>query len=191
MRKVVLFAVLVLSAGCESMRFAPSERQKQNAWLHNRTAMMAAQRAKRENTSKTLQALTELSERQSRAFVAYCGLPRQFPKAENADDILRQSVFVLADEAVAESAERPDSWQLADRGLELAIGIASLLGGVYGTRAVRFLKEARSKSQALKEIILGNELFKKQNQQQASAFKKAHAIQSATTREIVARMKPA
>jgi hypothetical protein len=41
----------------------------------------------------------------------------------------------------------------------------------------------------LQEIIAGNELFKKQNEVQASAFKQAHQTQSAATRQIVAEMK--
>jgi hypothetical protein len=73
--------------------------------------------------------------------------------------------------------------------LELGIGICALLGGAYGPRAVRFLGETRTKSKALQEIITGNELFKKQNQSSASAFKQAHQNQSHQTRQIVAQMK--
>jgi len=70
--------------------------------------------------------------------------------------------------------------------VELGIGICALLGGVYGTRAVRFLRETKSKSQALQEVIAGNELSKKENQSQAAAFKQAHSKQSPQTRQIVA-----
>jgi hypothetical protein len=73
--------------------------------------------------------------------------------------------------------------------MELGIGICALLGGVYGTRAVGFLKGARAKSKALQEIIVGNELFKKNNQTQVTAFKQAQQNQSPTTRQIVAEMK--
>jgi hypothetical protein len=73
--------------------------------------------------------------------------------------------------------------------MELVIGICALLGGVYGTRAVRFLRVTRSKSQALQEIIDGNELSKKQNQSQAAAFKQAHSQQSPLSRQIVAQAK--
>jgi len=90
---------------------------------------------------------------------------------------------------LAQAAQRPDGWQAADNALELAIGICALLGGVYGTRAVRFLKQAKSKSRALKEIIEGNELFKKQHTGSTPAFKAAHKDQSPTTRQIVAEMK--
>jgi len=181
--------VCVLSSGCDSLRFAPSEAQKQNAWLHNRTAMTAAQTARAEQTSQELQALAELSELQSRAFVSYCGLPKEFSKAETAEDILAESNWQLGRTVLAESADRPDTWQVADSMFELAIGICGLLGGVYGTRAARFLKDARTKSRALEEIITGNELFKKQNGEQATAFKQAQHGQSPQTRQIVAEMK--
>ncbi|MHC4293226.1 MAG: hypothetical protein ACYSTX_02940, partial [Planctomycetota bacterium] len=85
--------------------------------------------------------------------------------------------------------ERPDIWELTDSTLEVGIGIAALLGGIYGTRAIGFLKEARDKSKALKEIIEGNEFFKKINGEQAAAFKDAHKKQSTSTRQIVAANK--
>jgi len=179
----------LLLAGCDSLRFAPSEAQKQNAWLHNRTAIVTAETARTEDTSPTLQALTQLGEVQSRAFSAYCGLPKEFPPAETAEDILAESNFQLAGTALQESAERPDPWQVADSMLEMGIGICALLGGVYGTRAVGFLRQTRSKSDALKEIIAGNEQFKKLNQAQTSAFKQAHQNQSPQTRQLVAAMK--
>jgi len=186
---VTLILACLLLAGCESLRFAPTETQKQNAWLHNRTTIVAADTARQEAASEKLQALTQLSEFQSRAFSSYFGLPRKFPRAETAEDILAESNLKLAWTALAESVERPDVWQLADNVFELAIGISALLGGVYGTRAVRHLKEARAKSKALKEIIEGNELFKKQNESYASTFKEAHKDQSPQTRQIVAQMK--
>lgn len=60
---------------------------------------------------------------------------------------------------------------------------------------VKFLKDTRAKSKALKEIIEGNELFKKQaavvpNDKPAIlAFKQAHKNQSLKTRQIVAETK--
>jgi len=179
----------LLLAGCDSLRFAPSEAQKQNAWLHNRTAIVTAETARAEETSPTLQALTQLGEVQSRGLSAYCGLPKEFPPAETAEDILAESNWQLAGTALQESAERPDPWQVADSMLEMGIGICGLLGGVYGTRAVGFLRQARGKSNALKEIIAGNELFKKQNQAQTPAFKQAHQNQSPQTRQLVVAMK--
>jgi len=186
---LTLIACILICVGCESVRFAPSEEQKQNAWLHNRTTLVAAETAKDESASEKLQALTELSELQSRAFVSDTGLPNEFPNAETAEDILTQSNYQLARTALAESSQRPDAWQLADSVLELGIGISALLGGVYGTKAVKFLSDARAKSTALKEIIQGNELFKQQNESSVAAFKDAQKDQSAETRQIVAKIK--
>ena len=178
-----------LMSGCDSLRFTPNEAQKQNAWLHNRTATVAAETARAENTSEKLRALTGLSEVQSRAFSSYYGLPKEFPQAETAEDILSESNWQLARTALRAGADRPDTWQVADSMLELGIGVCALLGGVGGTRAVRFLRDARTKSQALREIVAGNEVFKKQNEPSAAAFKQAHQSQSPQTRQIVAQVK--
>jgi hypothetical protein len=188
---LVLICVLACSilTGCDSLRFAPDEVQKQNAWLHNRTALVTAETARAEGASEKLQALTKLGEVQSRAFGTYCGLPKEFPQAETADDILSESNYHLAQTALGAAAERPETWQVADSALDFGVGICALLGGVYCTRAVRFLREARTKSQALQEIIAGNELFKRENQAQAAVFKLAHSSQSPQTRQIVARAK--
>ena len=191
MRTITMSLALLCctAVGCDSLRFAPTEAQRQNAWLHNRTAIVTAETARAEDTSPKLQALTKLGEVQSRAFSAYCGLPKEFPPAETSEEILAESNFQLADTALQQSTERPDPWQAADAMLEMGIGICSVLGGVYGTKAVRFLKNARGKSDALKEIIAGNEQFKKQNESQAEAFKQAHQNQSPQTRQLVAAMK--
>ncbi len=189
---IVVFAWACMGlvlAGCDTLRFAPSEVQKQNAWLHNRTATITAQTAKAENVSQVLQALTQLGEKQSQALTAYYGLPEEFPPAETAEEILAESNWQLAETALQDGSNRPDPWQVADSMLELGIGVSALLGGVYGTRAIRFLKDARDKSKALKEIIAGNETFKKQNASSSAAFKQAHSTQSAQTRQLVAQMK--
>lgn len=60
---------------------------------------------------------------------------------------------------------------------------------IYGTKAVGFLKQAKVKSEALKEIVQGNELFKKLNANSVDAFKDAQKSQSPQTRQIVTEMK--
>jgi hypothetical protein len=191
MKRIIVTLALccIVTTGCDSLRLAPTETQKQNAWLHNRTTTITAEVAREENGSEKLQALTKLSQLQSRAFVAYHGLPKQFPQADTAEDILGESNLQLAQTALAQSADRPDAWQMVDSALELGIGICALLGGVYGTKAVKFLKDAKAKSKALQEIIAGNELFKRNNPETSSAFKQAQQNQSPATRQIVAEVK--
>jgi len=188
---VVVVVFMVLLAGCESLRFAPGEVQKQNAWLHEQTARMAADVARTKDANGELQGLTKLCEVQSRAFTADYGLPKEFPAAGTVDAILAKSNQQLAHSALAEARQRPDAWDVADGVIDLGIGIAALFGGVYGVRAARFLKEARVKSKALREIITGNELFKHQHADSAQAFKAAHKDQSPQTRQLVAQMKKA
>lgn len=191
MKKGLLIIIVFCSflAGCDSLRFAATEAQKQNAWVHLRTTQLAAEEAKAENTSRQLQQLTKLCSVQSSAFAADYGMPKELPPAETAEDVLAQSNWQMAQTALHQSAQHPDAWQVADSALDLAIGIAALVGGVYGTKAVRFLRGARVKSRALREIVAGNELFKKQNKDAAGAFKQAQQAQSPATRQIVAEMK--
>ena len=185
----ILIVLFFLLAGCDSLRFAPGEAQKQNVWLHSRTTAVAAATAEDEAATEKLQALTKLSQLQSRAITSYYGLPKELPQADTAEQILSESNWQLGRMALVESAERPDAWQVADNALDLGIGICALLGGVYGTRAVRFLKQARTKSKALQEIIAGNEFFKKQNESSVASFKQAQKLQSPQTRQIVAEVK--
>jgi hypothetical protein len=185
----VIIAIVCLLSGCDTLRFAPSESQKQNAWLHTRTAELAAGIAQNENASEKLKGLTDLSAMQSRAITSYYGLPQEFPNAGTANDVLSQTTIQLAQQAATDAARRPDLWQIADSGLELGIGVAALFGGVLGTRAVQFLRDAKTKSKALKEIIEGNELFKQQNTAAADDFKEAQKNQSVETRQLVAQLK--
>ncbi len=181
--------VFVFCFGCDSFRFAPGEAQRQNAWLHNRTAQMAADTARAEDASEQMQGLTGLCELQSRAFCADYGLPKDFPPAGNVEAILAEANFTLADTAISQSSQRPDAWEMADGAIELGIAVAALFGGVYGTRAIGFLKHAREKSKALQEIIEGNEYFKRTSNTTAESFKAAHKGQSPTTRQIVSQVK--
>jgi uncharacterized protein YceK len=190
MRKmIVATAIALVLGGCGQIRFAPSEAQKQNAWVHNRTAAIASQTAQAEQSSEKLQELTRLSETQSQAFVAYCGLPEELPKANTVEDVLSESNKQLAATAIKESSQRPNAWDIADSTLELGIALAGLFGGAGAIRVMSFLQQAKAKSNALKEIVLANEIFKKTNPDSAEAFKDAQKNQSPLTKQIVAEAK--
>ena len=184
---VIVLGCLVV--GCDSLRFAPGEVQKQNAYLHHRTVQAAAIKAQNEQASATLQELTDQASRQSESIVAYYGLPGEIPPSATVADILSEDNAQLTRQARAEALERPDPWDVADHLLELGIALAGVVGGVYGARAVGALNLARQKSSALREIVLGNQLFKKQNPQNTEPFKQAHAQQSSVTRSLVASLK--
>ena len=186
---VVVTVGMLFCTGCEGIRFGPSEAQKQNAWVHNRTAAIASQTAQSEQSSEKLQELTKLSETQSQAFVAYCGLPEELPKANTAADVLSESNKQLAATAIKESSQRPDAWDIADSTLELGIALAGLFGGAGAIRVMSFLQQAKAKSNALKEIVLANEIFKKTNPDSAEAFKDSQRNQSPLTKQIVTEVK--
>lgn len=189
--RVIIITVVLLAfvSGCEMLRFEPTEAQKQNAWIHARTTELASDSAKQENTSATLQQLTELSAEQSRAFVAYHGLPRELPRARTAEHILADSSYELSTQASDDAGRRPDAWDTADSVLELGIAVAGLLGGVYGVKAAGYFRQAREKSKALREIVQGNELFKRKQPAQSQIFKQSHAGQSTSTKKLVAELR--
>jgi len=186
----LLFLIIGCSiAGCGSLRFGPGEIQKQNAYLHHRTVQTAAVQAAVEEVSEPLQDLTRQAARQSEAIVAYYGMPQEIPEAEDVVEILSEQNGALTESARVEALERPDPWEVADHLMELGLALAGILGGVYGSRVARMLQTARQKSQALKEVIQGNQLFKEEHPKTAKAFKKAQHLQSETTRRVVAEMK--
>lgn len=168
---IVLLAVLLLG-GCEALRFAPKESQKQAAELTH----FLAKKVNEQGTAPASPASQQLVTG-TMAALAYTGRPTTPPDPEQFDTIAAQ--------ANQEALERPDPWKVADSVLELGIGISALLGGVYGTRAVRFLQQAREKSKALQEIVIGNELLK----ENGANFKTAHRAQSPGTKAIVAEIR--
>ena len=187
-RKSLLLITLCLCAfvanisGCESLRFAPKESQKQAAELTH----ALAKKVNFEGTAPASPASQQLVTG-TLAALSYTGRPATPPDPDQFDTIAAQ--------ATQDALERPDPWQVADSALELGIGVCALIGGVYGTKAVKFLQQAREKSKALQEIIQGNELFKQQlgeqNAEIAKSFKEAQnsTQKSVATKLIVTEMK--
>ena len=103
----VFLTVLLLVCGCEAFRYPVTEAQKENAWLHRQTTHLTAEQARTEQTSQTLQDLTALARRQSEAFVADYGPPKEIPIAVDADAILAAAP-ATAQQAEADSARRID-----------------------------------------------------------------------------------
>jgi len=175
--------------GCGTLRWAPSEAMKQNSYLHHRTTEAMALKARQKETSPALQKLSSRAVQQSEAAMAYAGLPRTLPATESIDEILGGENEAITRQAQADAASRADVWEVADNVLELGLALAGVIGGVYGTRAVKALQLARQKSRALQEVVRGNELFKEQHSESRTFFKRAHAQQSSATRSPVAQMK--
>jgi len=192
MKKILSIIILqiVFTSGCSTFRLEPTEEQKQNAWLHNRTAQMIATTAEVENLSQKILSLSKLNNAQSQAIVYDYGMPKQLPQADTTEQILSDTNWQITEAALTDSGfDKSDAWDVADAAMELGIGVAALLGGVYGVRFASFLRSTRTKSQALREIIKGNEIFKSQNTELTDTFKNAQKNQSPETRQIVAELK--
>ncbi len=196
----VFIGIALCLGGCDGFRYAATEAQKQNAWLHERVCTAAAETAVGENASARLCGLTELAAEQSAAFVIDYGLPASLAGLSAQADLGSQNPLppsgfaggelnAVLMQAKADAARRPDMWTLADHAMELGVALAGLLGGVYGVRVAGYLKTAREKSAALKEIVTGNELFKQLYPEQAERFKESQRNQSPATRTLVTGLK--
>ncbi|MHC4882240.1 MAG: hypothetical protein ACYSOH_02735 [Planctomycetota bacterium] len=185
----------VLFSGCEGLRYAATEAQKENAWLHKEVCAAAADTANDENASAELIGLTDLASEQSMAFVMDYGLPLR--QAQGGPQTMyhgqaqldRAALKTVLSQATADSARKPDVFELADGVLELGIAVAGLIGGVYGIRIAGYLRQAREKSKALKEVVAGNELFKQLWPEHADRFKDAQQKQSPETKQLVTQLK--
>lgn len=186
-----LLTLLVLAGGCDGFRRPATQTQKQNAWLHLRTARLSAEQAAVEDTSSLLRDLTALSYEQSRAFVVDYGLPEELGPIGTAQEILAAAAPVAA-QAQTDSFQAGflEPWSMADALLDLGLALAGLLGGAWGLKAAAFFKQAREKSDALKEIVRNNELFKTLYPDAAESFKQAQCAQSPSTRRLVTELKP-
>ena len=187
----VLLLVVLYLCGCEGFRYAATEAQKENAWLHTQVCGAAADAAAAEEASETLRGLTQLAHEQSGAFVADYGLPQAVAMLakHGQAELDRATLRTVSSQAKADSLRKPDVFEVADGAMELGIALAGLLGGVYGIRIAGCLKTAREKSKALKEIVAGNELFKQLWPEQADRFKDAQRKQSPATQQIVTQLK--
>lgn len=187
MNKAVVMALATV-IGISGCRLAATEAQRQNAWGHWRACGLAQEAARDEKASEGLVNLTGLAMQQSEAFVLDYGFPRQRPQMETVEAAIANGT-PLAQQATADAQRKADAWAMADAAMELGMGLAGLLGGVYGVRIAAFLAQARQKSNAVKEIVEGNELFKQLCPTATAEFKQAHANQSAATRVLVTETK--
>jgi len=140
--------------GCSSLRFAPSESQRQIAFNTYQNAAVIAEKGAEPASPAAVQVLEGAA-----TALAYTGMPAE-PEITDYPQVLEA--------AQADSTKRPDIADIAepiDAGLSLAAELAILFGaggvGVAGKKLTDWIKLAREKNQALSEIIAGNELFKK------------------------------
>jgi hypothetical protein len=176
MRRTTILTILmflaVLFAGCEGLiRLEPSQAQKQTAALTHQVAL--------EVDAKGAQPASIETQRLVKGTLAnslYIGLPTLQPDTIDFDSI------------VQDAQEKPTN-DKASIALEIGLIIASLFGGGAVAKIAVFLKNAKANKDALKEIVLGGEIFKQKASTDAvQAFKDAQ-IQTSATASIVAAIK--
>jgi len=193
--------VAVFITGCESMRFAPSEPQKQIAFQTHLTA----RQIEAEGTDAHSPAAKQVAAGTTAA-LAYTGMPSRI-NIEDYDTTLSQ--------AQADSSKRPTSEQVfdaVDKGLNLAELIALTLSGTSGIglglagagKIARYIAEIRKRAkefeQGFGEVVKAEQEFKNSLKQRGPAtaitsdealnlLRDHNKIQSHTTRTNVSLVK--
>jgi len=154
--QLLLCVLVVLTfsflAGCGSLRFAPSESQKQLAFSTHQTAAAAADLGLQPGSVAAGKLVDGTA-----AALAYTGMPKS-PQIEDYS--------TTASQAAEDAARRPtadDVFTAAEGGLSLAAELAILFGaggvGIGGKKLLDWIALARKKSAALKEVVQGNDLL--------------------------------
>lgn len=184
----LLCALLLTSSGCQqSLRLAPNEPQKKVAFQAHMTA--------RDIEAKGTDAHSPAAKQQVQATqvaLAYTGLPKN-PVIEDYPTTIAHAQINASQRPTTEQA-----FEAVEGGLSLVAELAVLFGvggaGFGGKKVMDWLKLAREKNKALREIVEGNELFKKQADSQKvaiKAFKAAHNTtqKSPATKRLVTELK--
>ncbi len=185
---LLFICFLLILSGCESIRRAPTQDQKQIA-LNTYQAASAIEARGTDPQSPAAKQVVE----GSTVALTYTGLP--------ANPVIDDYPTTLG-LASSDAAARPTIDEVlgsVEGGLSLAAELAILFGvggaGVAGTKVAKWIKVARQKNQALKEIISGNEQFKHWLDTQTSntmwaSFKDIQKkSQSASTATLVTELK--
>ena len=136
--KIILcFAFLVAMSGCGIVRLAPSEQQKQNAWLLKETTAAAAEIAIEQEADKKLTDLVKLASRQSQAVVLDYGLPEDTPDS-GLDDLLSARTLTIAEEAIYDSNRQSSDSSIIS---EIIIVLVGLFSGAAGIQYIGSVKK--------------------------------------------------
>ncbi len=181
-----LCAVLFLFTGCESLRFQPSQEQKQIALD---AYVISCHIVKQGTEPASPEAIRLVSDTQ--ANLSYIGPPANSYGLKGLEDY----PATLA-KAESDAIKRPDAndiFAAAEQGLSLAAQLAILFGfggvGVGGKKVFDLIAIARQKSKALEEIVKGSQTFLDSVSADQKQDFKAAQKQSPTTKTLVTQIK--
>ncbi|MCK4958949.1 MAG: hypothetical protein KAT00_06105 [Planctomycetes bacterium] len=151
---IALTLVLCLFTGCDSLRRAPSEPLKQNAYL----CADATQKILDGGTDAG-SPLANIANMTAKNTQTYFGSPQ--------GPIAPPEITIPA--AAVDAKKRPNPWDLADNAITLGIAVAGIFGGVGGIKAAAFLTAARRKSKALRQLVIAQQNFRNELANSASS----------------------
>lgn len=155
----VALACMASFCGCDSLRWAPSEAEKQNAALHVQTSQALAARIEPNKTADTLDdALADLNAKQAGAITAHYGPPKEPVPQVPWEDL--PATAPVTDEAGQDAAQRPDVFDLTDFAIDNVEAIAIALG--LGGAAAGAIARAKATSKALRETVGGIQKYRDQ-----------------------------
>ncbi len=174
--------VLCLCSGCESLRLAPGQEQKQIAFDAHLTARHVAEQGAMPGSPETKRLVSG-----TRTNLSYIGVP--------ANPLIEDYIATLA-KAEVDARKRPDAndvFSVAGEGLSLATQLAILFGfggtTFGGKKVLDWITIARNKSKALEQIVISTQSYlDKAPEDQKNEFKAAQK-QTATTRTLVTQIK--
>jgi hypothetical protein len=181
----VLCLIMLLSTGCTAgnLRFAPSESQKQLAY----ETSLSARQVYAQGTQPASPEAAQIVEGTT-AMLSYTGMPASLEIADYPATLAKAQTDAAARPGVEDVAQEATNWLDLIGGIVLAIG--GLGGGAMITKAIGWIIKARATTQALAEVVKGNEMFKRyleQTGQQAAlnAFHQAQVKSQNTPSEAI------
>jgi len=185
-----LTVIFMAFNGCQQLRKAPTEAQKQTA----RMGVDATEQIRITGTSPG-SAVSVIANESAKATQTYFGPPAE-PLAEPE---------AVIPQAQIDAAERPDPWQTVDTALAFGLAVAGVFGGAGGVKVAKAIAAAQAKSKALRQIIKAEEDFRNELKLTAcddedndnavyaaeilESLKAANDIQSPATQAIVTEVK--
>lgn len=171
---IVLTVLLAGLSGCDRLRFSPTEPQRQIAYQTHQNALVANAQGAEPASPLTHQLVDGTA-----TSLAYTGMP--------ADPCISNYELTAA-QARSDARQRPtaadvtdEAFTAAEGGLDFVSDILPILGlggvGVAGKTLIDWIRLARQKSTALREVVAGSELFKHELRKAGSGFTAEQAQQ--------------
>jgi hypothetical protein len=161
-------ALLLAMTGCSNLRFAPTEAQKTDAYLHKETtSAIVTNYAASPSPDPNIMALCRLSDLQAGNVLAYYGIPAKLPDTNMIEGLRAAKPAAIVEaaavtqQAAPDSVKRPNYWDGAETLLGFVLAIVGLYTGSAGALKLKgWISYALASIKALREVVEANEALK-------------------------------